>query len=153
MREVLRGMARNGGVSDGDPDRGTRDNRLFALSRRTISTVTSTQGNPSLRSGNGGSKADLVTDRSEEPDADWEREVTQRFVAEAVRRVESEFPSSIWQAFWKSAIEGQSSHVVGRQLRMISGAVWVAKCRVLARLGEEVRCLRAEAEGWQWSES
>lgn len=151
LQQVLRGVARDDDGLDSSPDRGTLDRRFFTLSCRAIATITSTRSSRALRPGNGGPRVDPEAGRTAEPDADWEAEVTRRLVAEAVSRAEGEFPKSTWQAFWLTAIEGQPAPVVGRQLRMSAGAVLVAKCRVIARLGSEVRSLRAEVEGWSWS--
>lgn len=153
MQEVLQSVARADGTPTDASDHGSLDRQLFTLSCQAISTVTSTRGSRALRSGYGGPRVGTEAGRTAEPDADWEEEITHRLVAEAMNRAEGEFPKSTWQAFRLTAVEGQPAHVVGRQLQMSSGAVWVAKCRVLARLGEEVRNIRMEAEGWSWSKS
>jgi RNA polymerase sigma-70 factor (ECF subfamily) len=58
--------------------------------------------------------------------------------------VKGEFQPNTWQAFWRTAVEGRAVQDVGAELRMKSGAVYVAKSRVLARLREEVRRLQTE---------
>ena len=63
----------------------------------------------------------------------------------AVNRVKREFHSSIWQAFWKAAVEGRPAPDVGRELKMPTGTVYVVKSQVLVRFNEEVQRLRAEA--------
>ncbi len=39
-----------------------------------------------------------------------------------------------WQAFWLSAVEGKPGEQVAKQLEMSVGAVYVARCRTLARV-------------------
>ena len=39
-----------------------------------------------------------------------------------------------WQSFWKTAVEGQSASDVANQLGIKLGAVYTAKCRVIARI-------------------
>ena len=63
-------------------------------------------------------------------------------------RVKHEFQPATWQAFWGTAVEGRQAQEVGAALKMTSGAVYVAKSRVLARLRDEVQKLMAEVEHW-----
>ncbi|MBY0524565.1 MAG: sigma-70 family RNA polymerase sigma factor [Gemmataceae bacterium] len=52
--------------------------------------------------------------------------------------IRGEFEPRTWQAFWKTAVDGRSPKDVGDELGMSSGAVRVAKSRVLHRLREEL---------------
>ena len=61
-------------------------------------------------------------------------------------RIKSEFQENTWQAFWLTAVEGQSAADVARQVGMSPGAIYVAKSRVLARLKDEVETLRQQEE-------
>ncbi len=45
-----------------------------------------------------------------------------------------EFRPNTWEAFWRTAVDGQVSEEVAGKLKMSVGAVYVAKSRVLARL-------------------
>jgi RNA polymerase sigma-70 factor (ECF subfamily) len=56
----------------------------------------------------------------------------------ALELVQGEFEARTWQAFWRTAIEGQSAKEVAADLGMSPGAVRVAKSRVLHRLREEL---------------
>jgi RNA polymerase sigma-70 factor (ECF subfamily) len=52
-----------------------------------------------------------------------------------------EFSEQSWQAFWRTAVEGQPAVEVAQDLGMSAGAVRVAKCRVLHRLRKELGAL------------
>lgn len=54
-----------------------------------------------------------------------------RWAADQVRHLVS---SKTWQAFWMSAVEGKPGEQVAKQLGMSVGAVYVARCRTLARV-------------------
>jgi RNA polymerase sigma-70 factor, ECF subfamily len=54
----------------------------------------------------------------------------------ALAAVRNEFEETTWQAFWRTTIDEQSSAEAGAALNMSSGAVRVAKSRVLKRLRE-----------------
>lgn len=63
----------------------------------------------------------------------------------AAQRVREEFQASTWAAFWQTTVEGLAIRQVADQLGITSGAVYVARSRVLARIRSEV--LAAE-NGW-----
>ena len=86
----------------------------------------------------------LRTRIKDETDVEYRRQLA----AKAMDSMRHVFPPSIWQAFWKTAVDGRPAQDVGLELKMTPGAVYVAKCRVLIRLREEVQRLQAEAEAW-----
>jgi RNA polymerase sigma-70 factor, ECF subfamily len=89
--------------------------------------------------GVGGS--DFVRRLSEVPNAndpndceDFEIEARRqqfRWAADQVRHLVN---AKTWQAFWLSAVEGKPGEQVAKQLGMSVGAVYVARCRTLARV-------------------
>ena len=60
-------------------------------------------------------------------------------LAQASERLRPKVSPSIWNAFWRTAVEGQSIAEVAKQLDKSEGAVRVARCRVLAQLRKEVQ--------------
>ncbi len=55
-----------------------------------------------------------------------------------LEQVRGEFEERTWQAFWRSAVDGQSPAVIAADLGVSPAAVRMAKSRVLRRLREEV---------------
>ncbi len=51
-----------------------------------------------------------------------------------LEKIRAEFAPHIWQAFWRTAVDGETAPVVASELRMTANAVRVAKHRVLSRL-------------------
>jgi len=43
-----------------------------------------------------------------------------------------------WLAFWRTCVAGESVEQVARELSMTTGAIYVARCRIIARLREIV---------------
>ena len=72
-------------------------------------------------------------------DQDWELEYRRSQTALAMEQVRSEFSDKVWSAFWKTAVDAEPADAAGRTLGMSTGAVYVAKSRVLARLREVVQ--------------
>jgi RNA polymerase sigma-70 factor (ECF subfamily) len=53
----------------------------------------------------------------------------------------AEFESSTWTACWEHVVSGRSAADVAAELGISEGAVYVAKCRVLRRLRQELKGL------------
>jgi RNA polymerase sigma-70 factor, ECF subfamily len=67
-----------------------------------------------------------------------ENVMEQQLFQRALALIQSEFAESTWRAFWGVVVDGRSPQEVGAGLGMTSGAVRVAKCRVLHRLRQEL---------------
>ncbi len=150
VQEVLRSVARNADRMEYDPKRGTFRGWLYTVTRNKIYNFLSAQKRRPRAAGDVTSQERLeaLADPSNEAEADWELEYQRRLSAKAMERVKHEFQPATWQAFLGTAVEGRPAQEVGAALKMTSGAVYVAKSRVLARLRDEVQKLMAEAEHW-----
>ncbi|HEX4611353.1 MAG TPA: sigma-70 family RNA polymerase sigma factor [Urbifossiella sp.] len=148
MREVLRGVAPGNRLLKYDPDRSPLRERLFAATRHGIMTVLSARQNRPHRTGDRGARDDAALDFGATTDSAWDTEYSRQLAARAMGLVKHEFPSSTWQAFWKTTVAGSSARDAGMELAMTPGAVHIARCRVLVRLREEVQSLRSDAEAW-----
>lgn len=60
------------------------------------------------------------------------------FFYAALQLIQSNFEDTTWRAFWGVVIEGRSPQDVAEELHITSGAVRVAKCRVLQKLRHEL---------------
>ena len=59
-------------------------------------------------------------------------------------QVRAVVPPETWQASWLTAVEGCGGEEAARELGLSLGEVYLAKCRVMARLKEHVRRLQNE---------
>jgi RNA polymerase sigma factor (sigma-70 family) len=148
MQEVLRSVTRNAETMEYEPKCGTFRGWLFNVTRNKICNFLSAQKNRPRWAGDSGFLITSVPDGEAELDSDWDIEYQRQLAAKARDRVKHAFRSSIWQAFWKTAVDGRTAQDVGLELKMTPGAVYVAKCRVLTRLREEMQRLQVEAESW-----
>ncbi len=71
---------------------------------------------------------------AEEETIEFDRELQRALFQRAAQRVQTEVQPATWQAFWETGVMGRSTDEVAEKLGMSAGAVWVAKCRVVARL-------------------
>ena len=56
----------------------------------------------------------------------------------AARAIKSEFQNETWQAFWLTAVEGQTIEEAAKQLGKKTGSIYTARCRVMKRLQDRV---------------
>ena len=72
---------------------------------------------------------------SDELQREYEREVF-LFAAEQVRR---EFRDESWQAFWRTAIEGQPVDDVARDLEVERGSIYMSRSRIMSRIRSRIQ--------------
>jgi RNA polymerase sigma-70 factor (ECF subfamily) len=70
--------------------------------------------------------------------ATWQESWRRQAFEWAVNRVRDEFQPATWKAFWGTAVEGRAARDVADELGMSTGAVYIARSRVLSRLREAV---------------
>ena len=63
----------------------------------------------------------------------------------ACQRARGRVEGHTWRAFWMTTVEGGKGRDVADRLGMTLGAVYVAKCRVLDLIREEIKALRVAA--------
>ncbi|MCH7990478.1 MAG: sigma-70 family RNA polymerase sigma factor [Planctomycetes bacterium] len=81
---------------------------------------------------------------SQADDEFWEQEYQKRVFDLACETIRDEFTESIWQAFWQTAVEGIDTKQTSAQLGLSTGAIYIAKSRVIARLKQEIQNIEAE---------
>lgn len=79
--------------------------------------------------------ADVPAPAATDPE---EQEALRRLFLRGLDLIRGEFEERTWQAFWRTAVDGRAPRDVAPELSMTSGAVRVAKSRVLQRLREEL---------------
>jgi RNA polymerase sigma-70 factor (ECF subfamily) len=147
MQDVLRSVSTALGRLDYDRQRGTFRGWLFTITRNKVFNFLSARR---IRpQGSGNTTTNLLLDEQPEPadDSDeWERDYQRRLAARAMDTIQKEFQPATWKAFWITAVDGASAAEASKQTGLSTGAVYVAKSRVLARLKEEVEGLRLREE-------
>jgi RNA polymerase sigma-70 factor (ECF subfamily) len=85
---------------------------------------------------------DLVDPGSADPaEAVAETDYRNHLVGRALELMRAEFQPSTWKACWEHVVSGRSAADVAAELGISEGAVYVAKCRVLRRLRQELKGL------------
>jgi RNA polymerase sigma-70 factor, ECF subfamily len=83
---------------------------------------------------------EAVTERAGPDDvaAFWEEDHRRHLVARALEVMRAEFEPTTWKACWEFVVEGVSAAEVAGRLGISENAVYIAKCRVLRRLRQEL---------------
>ena len=139
-QDVLGAVAGAVGRLEYDPSRGAFRNWLFTIVRRKLSNWRRAQKHRVRGSG------DTDTQRRlercpvvEAPEPDWDAEWQERVYAWACEQVRRDVSPATWEAFWRTAIDGQPGKRVAADLGLSVAAVYRARSRVLARLKELIR--------------
>jgi RNA polymerase sigma-70 factor (ECF subfamily) len=147
LQEVLRSVSGSIGRLDYDKQKGGCRAWLFTITRNRLSTYLS--GRRATAAGADSTiqqRLDAEPDRSGSLEEEWEREFQRQLTSQAMQAIEPEFGDKTWQAFWLTAVDGVSAADVSKNLGMSTGAIYVAKSRVLARLKTEIQRLQTEQE-------
>lgn len=126
---------------DYDPQRGSFRSWLYKVVRNHFSKFRAQQRKSPRGSGDSGAQHFL----DELPDGDhgtielWDREYERQLFLWAAERVRSRCDAASWQAFWRTAVEGQGAQDVARSLEMSVGAVYTARSRMLDRIRKEIQ--------------
>jgi RNA polymerase sigma factor (sigma-70 family) len=143
VQEVLRAVAGCVGRLEYDPSRGSFHNWLFTIVRRKLSTWRSARGNRLRGSGDPATQQLLEQYPAPAPDeAEWEAEWEDRVFSWACAQIRKDVTDTSWQAFWRTALEGQPTKRVAAELGLTPTAVYLGRHRILARLKALVRSVR-----------
>src|SRR5256714_9220867 len=147
MQDVMRSVSTAIGRLDYDRNQGTFRGWPFTITRNKVFNFLSARRPLPSCSG------DSATNRllNSHPDGEdgsqaWEMEYQRRLASLAMNQIKTEFQDSTWRAFWLTAVEGVAVTDVSRQVGLSTGAIYVAKSRVLARLKEVVETMRQQEE-------
>jgi RNA polymerase sigma-70 factor (ECF subfamily) len=139
-QDVLGAGAGAIGRLDYDPNRGFFRNWLFTVVRNRLSNWQAAQAR--RVQGSGDSATHQLLEMCPAPsgmEAAWEAEWEGRLIAWACEQARRQVSPATWQAFWRTAVEGQDVKPVAADLGLSVAAVYHARGRVLARLKELVR--------------
>ncbi|MGK0184755.1 MAG: RNA polymerase sigma factor (sigma-70 family) [Verrucomicrobiales bacterium] len=149
VQEVFRAVAKSIRGFDYDPAQGTFRSWLFRVVRSKLANHFNKQKRHPTTPGETQLEylADQESEASADEAADWELEYKRRVFQWATERVQSEFKENTWRAFWMSAVEEKSPADIAGELGISTGAVYIAKSRVVARLRKEVEAATGELDG------
>lgn len=140
IQEVFKSVAENIGKFKKEKSQGSFRGWLRVITRRKAIDLYRKKGKQPQ--GEGGTEAMHRMLEVPAPEESDQEEVDPQeqsiFYNQALELIKDEFKEQTWQAFWGVVVDGRSPKDVAADLDMKSGAVRVAKCRVLQRLRQEL---------------
>jgi RNA polymerase sigma-70 factor (ECF subfamily) len=139
-QEVLRAVAGAVGRLEYDPRRGAFRNWLFTVLLRKLSNWR--RGQRSRPDPSNEADPQRLLEQCpvpEDGEAEWEAAWEERIFTWACEQVRREVTAATWQAFWRTAVDGQRGKQVAADLGLSVASVYLARSRVRARLKELVR--------------
>ena len=140
-QEVLLAVSKAVGRWEANPARGSFRGWLATITRNLVVNFLIRQG----RHPRGTGDSDFVRWLDQVPSPDCHEsqlfalEHRRQLFLRATSEIESEFRSETWRAFWETSVVGRDVAVVASELKMSTGAVYVARSRVMKRLREKVK--------------
>jgi len=145
VQEVFASVSKSFADFWGSPSHGHFRAWLRGITRHRVSDFfRSRHGEPHARGGTTAQQGFLEIPESldesgaagpQEADSVWRR---------GLEAVQAEFEPRTWQAFWRVAVDGETSASVAAELEMTVAAVYKAKSRVLSRLRRQLGGLEGE---------
>lgn len=150
VQEVMGSVAKSIGRFDYRPGQAPFRSWLFTVTRNQVASFyRSVSRRPQ---GDGRTTMMQIAENEmslDDEQARWDREHDRQLFAWAAEAVKPEFNPRIWDAFYRTAITGDPAEEVARELEMTVPAVYVAKCRCIARLREKI--LSSSGDSWEKS--
>jgi RNA polymerase sigma factor (sigma-70 family) len=139
-QEVLVSVSKSIGRWEADPQRGSFRGWLNRVARNLVVNFLIRQS----RHPRGSGDSDFARWLDQVPSAEsaesryFDLERRRQVFLWVVSEIQPEFRETAWQAFWQTSIEGREVAVVARELKLSTGALYVARSRVMKRLREKV---------------
>lgn len=144
LQEVMKNVSQYIGKFDYNPEKGTFRSWLYTITRNEMNRFFRKR----QRQPQGTGRTTIMRMVEDQPDpeaeADWDREYRRQLFHWAANRVKGEFTEQTWSAFWKTAVDQEKAGDVAEGLGMTVGAAYIAKSRVLARIGETIDSIAGE---------
>ncbi len=144
-QDVLVTVSRAADRWDPDPSKGSFRGWLSRVTRNLLINFLTRREEP------GTGRTSVVDLLEAQPKFDaaatdlFDVEYRRRLFQWAAEKVEQEFTPDTWQAFWRTAVGGETPAAVAQNLGVSIGAVYIARSRVLARLRKQIEQLGDEA--------
>ena len=141
VQNVMLSVARAVGRWRPDHQRGRFRTWLFRIARNQLLDVLAKQQRSVVSRGGSGIFELLVQSAATSGSNEQHLRLEHRreLFRWAADRVKSSVKEATWKAFWMTAVEERAAETVATELGLTTGAVYIARSRVLARLRDEVQ--------------
>ncbi len=140
VQDVMRAVARGIDRWDPDPRLGSFRGWLFRIARNLMINFLTGRQRRAWAAGDG--CLDDLLSQAPAPNGEdstlFDLEYKRQLFHWGAVEIREEFTPTTWNAFWSTSVEGEPIKSAAARLGLSTGAVYIARCRVLARLREVV---------------
>jgi RNA polymerase sigma factor (sigma-70 family) len=137
-QEVLARVAGAARGLDYDPARGSFRGWLFTMVQRKLLNFLGARDRYAVGSGDTG-VLECLNQQPAPADPDgWDQEYEQQLFAWACAKVRPKVEAHTWDAFWRTAVNGEDTKAVAAGLGMTVAGVRLAKSRVMAQIRRRI---------------
>jgi|JI10StandDraft_1071094.scaffolds.fasta_scaffold67515_4 RNA polymerase sigma factor (sigma-70 family) len=138
-QEVLKAVA--GAISrfQYDPQRSSFRNWLFTVVRSKLNNFFASQARHPRPAGETTLQQLAETEADSQLEETWRRDYQLNLVRWAAGQIQAEFKSQTWDAFWRTAILGETAETVAQELGLTLNALYIARSRVTLRIRQLVQ--------------
>lgn len=113
---------------------------LFSVARNLAAKSWNEQARSAIHVGSDSTATwlDQVPEPAEEEKTIFQIEYRKAVFQRGAERVKDQFKPETWNAFWLSTVDQLDANAVAKKLGITKSAVYVAKCRVLAKVKSEI---------------
>ncbi len=145
-QEVLSRVTRAASTFDYDPSRGSFRGWLLTVTRHEIIKQATRRERHEIARGDSDARQLLEQLPDQADDDRWQKDYRWNLFQWVAERVRREFRDATWQAFWRTAVLDEEVEHVARELQLSTGAIYVARSRVTARIRTEITAIEGEGE-------
>ena len=128
-------------VGSFDPQQGLFRSWLFTLAHRRLYDFVARRN----RQEQPAATAEIVNDvPARDEEQHWNQEYDRQLFQLAADNIRATFSDSTWQAFWRTAVDGEAGKDAAQSLGLSVAAVYLAKSRVMVKLKQEVARLQTD---------
>ena len=138
-QEVLARIANSIKRWNPDPGKGSFRGWLYRMTRNL--TIDHIRKNKSQTRGNLEAHFDLnqIADPNDEDSREFQIEYERQLFNWAAAQVQSSFKPLNWNGFWLTTVEGVAIDEAAKRLKVSKGSIYVARSRVMAKIGEVIQ--------------
>jgi RNA polymerase sigma-70 factor (ECF subfamily) len=129
-----------------DPERSSFRNWLFTVVRSKLNNFFAAQARQPRLAGETTIRHFAESEPEPSLEESWQREYQANLVRWAAGQIQGEFKAQTWDAFWRTAIQGEAAETVAGELGLTLNALYIARSRVTNRLKEAIQTSEAGAK-------
>ena len=144
-QEVLRAVAGAIPQFTYDPGRSSFRNWLFTVVRSKMNNFFAVQARQPRLAGDTTLRQFVEGEPDRAIEETWQREYQANLVRWAAGQIQSEFKAQTWDAFWRTAIQGETAETVAGELGLTLNALYIARSRITNRLKQTIQTIEEGA--------